>query len=143
VLDRVRILAKLDEAEGHARDLEGLVPRSVEAYKASLAERLASERLFQLATECLLDAAELLVAGRRLGLPSDERRVVTRLAEAGLLAEDHAATLRAMQGFRNLLVHRYGHLDPAKTHAHLLWGAGEVRRMAQALRAALDASPGK
>jgi uncharacterized protein YutE (UPF0331/DUF86 family) len=45
---------------------------------------------------------------------------VTRLGARGVLSPDLAARLRGLGGFRNILVHGYLTLDPARVHVGLL-----------------------
>lgn len=143
MLDRERVLARLDELEGCVQDMEALAPADLAAYEKDLARRLACERLLQVAVEILLDTSELFVRGLRLGLPAAEGGLAARLAERGLLSPEDAQLLRRMQAFRNVLVHRYGALDHARVFANLRSAPGEFRRLAQAFRRALDAAAGR
>lgn len=143
MLDRARVMSKLDELEGHLRDLVTLAPSTPEAYRADLGRRLACERLLQLGVECLIDLGEIFVASLRLGLPSDEAGVFRRLGEHGVLAAEDVALLQSMQGFRNILVHQYGKLDHAKAFANLRRAPSDFRRLARAFRDAADRLAGK
>lgn len=143
MLDRARLLAKLDELEGYLRELERRTPPTLLAYMKDLGPRLEVERLLHIGIECAVDAAELFVEGLRLGLPDSEAGLARRLAEAGVLEQDDADLFREMQRFRNVLVHRYGTLDPAKVHANALRGPRDLRRIARAFRKAADAMRGK
>jgi uncharacterized protein YutE (UPF0331/DUF86 family) len=49
----------------------------------------------------------------RLGLPAEEDDLFAKLEQAKLIASDMAGQLRAMKGFRNILVHEYGGIDNA------------------------------
>jgi uncharacterized protein YutE (UPF0331/DUF86 family) len=109
VVDRDRVLAKLDEMDGYLGELRGILPQDLEAYRA-IEKRRACERLLQVSVECALDVCHQLVAGRRLGLPGAEEDVLDKLESARLLPPDTIATLRRMKGCRNILVHEYGHV---------------------------------
>lgn len=111
MLDRERILARLDALRGYVRELRQIAPSTLEEYERNLEKRRACERLLQIAIECVLDVCALVVAGLRLGLPGEEDDLFARLEEAGLVQESLAQRLRAMKGFRNLLVHEYGRID--------------------------------
>jgi uncharacterized protein YutE (UPF0331/DUF86 family) len=88
---------------------------------ATVSYRLASsnsfnctrERLLQIAVECVIDVCNLLVAGLRLGLPAEEDDLFEKLEQAGLISPQLKETIREMKGFRNILVHEYGHVDDA------------------------------
>jgi uncharacterized protein YutE (UPF0331/DUF86 family) len=111
MLDRERILGKLDELDGYLRELHQIAPPTLEEYRRSIEKRRACERLLQIATESVIDICHLWVAGLRLGLPSEEDDLFEKLAEAGMISEALRKRLREMKGFRNLLVHEYGRVD--------------------------------
>jgi uncharacterized protein YutE (UPF0331/DUF86 family) len=109
VVDRDRVLAKLDEMDGYLRELESVVPADLAAYRA-VEKRRSCERLLQVSVECVLDVCHLLVAGLRLGLPGAEEDVLDKLEAADVFSPAVLATLRRMKGCRNILVHEYGHV---------------------------------
>jgi len=110
VLDRERILAKLDDLEGYVRDLRTIAPESFVAYQ-QIEKKRACERLLQIAVECVIDVCNLLVAGLRLGLPAEEDDLFEKLQQAGVLSSRMEETVKEMKGFRNILVHEYGRVD--------------------------------
>ena len=111
MVDRERVLAKLDELESYLRELRQVAPPTFDAYQRSLEKRRACERLLQIAVEAVIDVCALLVKGLRLGLPGEEDDVFEKLQQAGVLSEAMVQTLRRMRRFRNLLVHEYGQID--------------------------------
>lgn len=111
MLDRERVLGKLDALHGYDRELRGVLPRNLDEYAASVEKRRATERLLQVSVECVLDICGLFVAGLRLGLPAEEENLFDRLEQARVLSPELVRTLRAMRRFRNILVHDYGAVD--------------------------------
>lgn len=109
MVDRDRVLAKLDEMDGYLGELRSILPADLEAYR-TVEKRRACERLLQVSVECALDVCHQLVAGRRLGLPGAEEEVLDKLESARLLSPETVGTLRRMKGCRNILVHEYGHV---------------------------------
>jgi uncharacterized protein YutE (UPF0331/DUF86 family) len=71
MLDRERILAKIDVLDGYLRELRTIAPATFEAY-TTIEKRRACERLLQVSIECVIDISSLLVIGLRLGLPAEE-----------------------------------------------------------------------
>ncbi|MGH8588327.1 MAG: type VII toxin-antitoxin system HepT family RNase toxin [Gammaproteobacteria bacterium] len=65
----------------------------------------------QRACELCIDVANHLIKTRKLGLPEDSKDSFSLLQRAGLIDEAMTAALRAMVGFRNVLVHQYQILD--------------------------------
>ncbi len=113
MLDRERILCKLDELDGYLGELRQVVPGSYAKYRDSVEKRRATERLLPIAVESVLDVCGLFVSGLRLGLPAEEDDLFEKMETAGLISSTMGGTLRSMKGFRNLLVHEYGAVDDA------------------------------
>ena len=110
MVDRDRLLAKLDELDGYLAELRSIVPDRLEDY-LKVEKKRACERLLQVAVEAVLDACALLVAGLRLGLPGEEDDLFTKLASRGVVSAPTADILRRMRGLRNILVHEYGRIN--------------------------------
>jgi uncharacterized protein YutE (UPF0331/DUF86 family) len=110
VIDRDRVLARLDELEGYLGELRTVAPDRFEAYQRTETKR-ACERLIQLSVEAVIDICALLVVGLRLGLPGEEDDLFERLLRHGAISDPMTAILRRMKGLRNLLVHEYGRIN--------------------------------
>jgi uncharacterized protein YutE (UPF0331/DUF86 family) len=110
VVDRERVLAKLDELHGYLRELRALRLETFEDF-ARPRTRRATERLLQIAIEAAIGVRHRLVTGMRLGLPSEEDDLFAKLEAARVLPPELLTTLRRMKGFRNILVHEYGRVD--------------------------------
>ena len=110
MVDRDRVLAKLDELDGYLRELRSIAPERFEEY-LGVEKKRACERLIQVAVEASLDVCALLVAGMRLGLPGEEDDLFEKLTRSQAISEPMADTLRRMKGLRNLLVHEYGRVN--------------------------------
>ena len=112
MIDRDRILAKLDELDTYLRELRSVAPASFNEYLA-VEKRRACERLLQVSIEAVIDSCALLVTGLRLGLPADEDDLFEKLAGHGVISRPLVDLLRRMKGMRNILVHEYGRVDNA------------------------------
>lgn len=112
MVDRDRLLAKLDELDGYLAELRSIMPDRLEDY-LKVEKKRACERLLQLTVETLLDACALLVAGLRLGLPGEEDDLFAKLAGRGVVSASTADILKRMRGLRNILVHEYGRINDA------------------------------
>jgi uncharacterized protein YutE (UPF0331/DUF86 family) len=76
--------------------------------------RAAVERHLQLALQAAIDAAAHVVAEQYPESPSTYREVFDILARHGVLEPDLATRLGRAAGLRNLLVHGYLEVDPAR-----------------------------
>ena len=110
MLDRERILAKIDILDRYLKELREILPTSFEEYK-KIEKRRASERLLQVSIECVIDICGMLVTGLRLGLPAEEDDLFEKLEQAGIISSFRKQSLKKMRGFRNILVHEYGEVD--------------------------------
>lgn len=110
MVDRDRLLARLDAMDGYLAELRAVAPARLSEY-TTIEKRRACERLLQILVDAVVDVCSLLVAGLRLGLPGDEDDLFQKLLARGVLSEEMTAIVRRMKGLRNLLVHEYGRID--------------------------------
>lgn len=110
MLDRERILARLDQLDGHLGELRQVLLDDFALYQRVERKR-ACERLFQLSVEAALDICHLLVTGLRLGIPAEEVDLLDKLEKAHVLSPRVVGILKEMRGFRNILVHEYTRID--------------------------------
>jgi uncharacterized protein YutE (UPF0331/DUF86 family) len=110
VLDKERILAKIDELEGYLAELRTVAPENLKEYER-IEKKRSCERLLQLCIECVIDICRILVSGLRLGLPADENDLFEKLNRKGIFSSAMTRLLRQMRGFRNILVHDYASVD--------------------------------
>jgi uncharacterized protein YutE (UPF0331/DUF86 family) len=73
MLDRERVLVKIDQLEGYLKELREIVPEDFATYQR-VEKRRACERLLQISIEAVIDICHLLVAGLRLGIPAEGSR---------------------------------------------------------------------
>lgn len=110
MLDRDRILVKLDQLYGYLGELREVLPEDFTLYR-KVERKRACERLLQVSIEAVIDICHLLVAGLRLGIAAEEDDLFDKLKEATIISADMAEVLKEMKGLRNILVHEYAQLD--------------------------------
>jgi len=110
VLDRNRVLVKIDQLERYLRELRQVLPEDFTSYQ-KVEKKRACERLLQVSIEAAIDICHLLVSGLRLGIPSEEDDLFEKLKAAGVLSPKASEVLKEIKGFRNILVHEYTRLD--------------------------------
>ncbi|MEM1416076.1 MAG: DUF86 domain-containing protein [Myxococcota bacterium] len=69
------------------------------------------EHTLQIAIQSALDVASHIASSERLGEPATNHALFDLLAKGGWLAPEAVPTLRAMVGFRNIIVHEYDDVD--------------------------------
>lgn len=112
MLDKNRILVKIDELDGYLDELEQIAPAKLKFKEYQEIEKKRScERLLQLSIEAVIDICKLFVSGMRLGLPAEENDLFDKMQNKKLLSKEMTVTLKEMKGFRNILVHEYAAVD--------------------------------
>jgi len=109
-VDKERILAKIDRLDRYLHELKDIMPENFETYQ-KIEKKRACERLLQVSVESVLDICAQVVIELRLGLPSEEDEIFEKLEQAKIISSATRETLKRMRGFRNILVHEYGHID--------------------------------
>jgi len=111
MLDKDRILSKLDELDSYLSELESVMPKSYEEHMSSIEKKRSCERLLHILIECVIDVCALMVKGLRLGLPSEEEDLFEKLEREKIISKEMKERLKLMRGLRNILVHRYAEVD--------------------------------
>lgn len=109
-MDKERILVKIDRLDRYLHELQDIMPENYETYQ-KIEKKRACERLLQVSIESVLDICAQIVIELRLGLPSEEDDIFEKLEQAKIITPVTKETLKRMKGFRNILVHEYGHID--------------------------------
>ena len=87
--------------------------KNIQLYEleSNVEKRGAIERYLHLATETVLDIANLLNAEYKFRPAESSKDSIIILGEEGVLAKKFAEKLSSMAGFRNILVHDYMKID--------------------------------
>lgn len=117
VVDRAVVAAKVAAIRDAVDRIRRVLPSAASAFEADRTARevvilnlfVALQETVSLATHWLADAG--------LDTPGTYREIFLALAERGKIPRDLAERLAAAAGFRNLVAHQYGILDPARVHA--------------------------
>ncbi|MGD0234781.1 MAG: DUF86 domain-containing protein [Syntrophorhabdales bacterium] len=124
MLDKDRILTKVDELDAYLNELKQIAPPRYGEYQ-QIEKKRSCERLLQLCIECVIDVCKLLVAQLRLGLPSEENDLFTKLENKGLLSHQVAEVVRQMRGSRNILIHEYAAVDDELIYTYVSTRLGD------------------
>ena len=111
MLDKNRILSKLDELDSYLSELKIVMPKSYQEYAGSIEKKRSCERLLHILIESVIDICALIVKGLRLGLPAEEEDLFEKLEKKKIISKGMKEKLKSMRGFRNIMVHRYADVD--------------------------------
>ena len=126
-----RHLLALDEAVQHLRRHVG---RPLALLRNDADERWAVERGLQLCAQNMLDIATHLAASAGRDAP-DYATAIDVLGDLGILPGEFAARIRAIAGFRNVLVHGYLLVDVSRLHEVLNSGLDDFVAFARFIEA--------
>lgn len=104
------IAKKLAFVETCVADLRRLA--KPELIETDIREERFVEHTLQVAIQAVQDVASHIVSDERMGEPRTNRELFDLLARRGWMPAADAELLGNMIGFRNLLVHGYGDVDP-------------------------------
>jgi len=82
-------------------------------YEKSMDKKDIVERGIQISIETCLDIGKIIISGKGLPEPKDNKGIFVVLAQAGLISDESLNFLVPMAGARNVLVHGYDKVDDA------------------------------
>ena len=117
MVDEAVVAAKVAAIRDAVDRIRGVLPLEATAFEVDRTTRevvilnlfVALQETVSLATHWLADAG--------LDVPGSYREIFLALAERAKVPRDLAGRLASAAGFRNLVAHQYGVLDPARVHA--------------------------
>jgi len=109
----------LEEMYENLAILDELKSMPLSQFKSDKKTIKVSERCLQLSIQGLLDICHYSIANENLTRPADNREAILILGANGIIPKDFAEKIAPMAGLRNLLVHEYTKIDPARIHAQL------------------------
>lgn len=119
MIDKNKILAKLDEIDSYLEEIDQIKPSSFEEYGKSIEKKRAIERLLQISIESIIDISYIIVSNLKLGVPSDEDVLFEELNSKKIVSDKLTTIIKEMKGFRNVLVHKYGKVDDEQVFDNL------------------------
>jgi uncharacterized protein YutE (UPF0331/DUF86 family) len=125
------IRTKLQEMTESIGMIREHLPDSADAFTRLGIVRDGIYKRAEYAIENVFDICAMLNTDLRLGVPGTDEDVVDHLIQHGVLSREMLTDLKAMKGFRNIVVHRYGAIDDALTFAILQEHIGDFARFRQ------------
>ena len=110
MLDKERILGKVDDLNSYLDELKQVVPTNYEEYQ-KIEKKRSCERLLQLCIECAVDVCKLFVSGLKLGLSSEENDLFEKMQKRKIISKKMGSLLKEMRAFINILIHEYASVD--------------------------------
>lgn len=122
-------LAQVEQYHGELLDKRETLTRV--AFLESTTEQRAVERMFENAIQACSDLAQHVATRAFAYSGSTAKGAIRTLNQEGVLDSETAATLISAVGFRNVLAHEYGQIDPAQVYEILQTGLEVYDRYSQ------------
>ena len=138
MVDEVVAAAKIAAIRDAVGRIRATLPARVEDFESDrTAREVVTLNLFVALQECVSLATHWL-ADAGLDVPGTYREIFVALAERGALTQELARRLAAAAGFRNLVAHQYGVLDPARVHEMAANELGDLLEFCQVVARGLS-----
>ena len=80
----------------------------------------------------------MIISAQKLSLPSNEENIFDILIENAILTQELGEELKNLKGFRNVLIHRYGHVDDKMIYHNLSNYLDDFYKFENAIRSNLE-----
>ena len=127
MVDIQTVTERLEALKAYIAELDDYTRYSFEELTSDMVKYRAAERSLQLAAQAVVDIAAHVISADYDARVQDYREAIKDLGKAGVLPREFAERLAPIAGFRNILVHEYLAVDPAKLYDHLTNGRADLR----------------
>ena len=124
-----KVLSKIDEIGKYLEEIEDIKPDSLNEYKDSIEKKRACERILQILIEAAIDIDYLIYKDKGLGIPKDDLSVIEELFKKKVINKEIKESLLNLNGFRNILVHKYGTVDDELVFENLKENLGDFQTL--------------
>ena len=128
-------IARLEEIVSRLEQLQCQPPR---ATPGDFRDAWAAERGLQLGAEIVFDLGNHILSAHFGVSARDYEDIIVQLAATCVIDAALQQRLTGLGGFRNILVHGYLRIDPARVAEHLERAPSDFSALAQAVRVWLD-----
>jgi len=113
-------LEQIEQYHGELREKKETLSR--DEFLESTTEQRAVERMFENAIQACSDLANHIATDDFVFSGSSSKEAIRVLCREDVIDEETMTTLIAAVGFRNVLAHEYGHVDPSEVYETLQTG---------------------
>jgi uncharacterized protein YutE (UPF0331/DUF86 family) len=109
---RIEIIrTKIKEIRESLRLVEENLPDTFEEFSRLGLVKDGIYKRLEFCIENVFDICAIINSDLELGIPRDDVDIIENLVKSEILSEEMKGKLKAMRGFRNIVVHRYGGVD--------------------------------
>jgi uncharacterized protein YutE (UPF0331/DUF86 family) len=131
MVDVQTVMGRLEALKAYLAELNSYAQYSLDELTSDFVKYRAAERSLQLAAQTVVDIATHVITADYDARVQDYRQAIESLGQEGVLPSAFAERLAPVAGFRNILVHEYLAVDPAKVYDILMHGRADLEEFAQ------------
>ncbi|MHC1568768.1 MAG: type VII toxin-antitoxin system HepT family RNase toxin, partial [Candidatus Syntropharchaeia archaeon] len=105
------IRTKMKEIEESIRLVEEHLPDTFEEFSDLGLIKDGIYKRIEFAIENVFDICAIVNTDLEFGIPGDDKDIIENLVRSEILSEEMREKLKAMRGFKNIVVHRCGRID--------------------------------
>jgi len=133
MVNREVVEKRLEDLATRVARLRRFQEQPLEEFQSDWQKVHAAERLLQTAIQNVIDIGAHILADLGDSRWNEYRDIPERLSAHGIILQEEVASLQAMIGMRNILVHQYVDLDIIKLHEAIRERLADFDRFAQAI----------
>ncbi|MCE7743151.1 MAG: DUF86 domain-containing protein, partial [Candidatus Heimdallarchaeota archaeon] len=104
-------ISKLDKIRENCTIIKKNLPDTFEKFDNLGLVKDGIYKRYEHSVELIIDLIAMLNADLKLGIPNGTSDIFEQLSKNKILTLEIIEIIKGMKGFRNILIHRYGHLD--------------------------------
>ena len=131
MVDVQTVLTRLTALKAYLAELDHYAQYSLGELTSDFVKYRAVERSLQLAAQSVVDIATHIISADYNARVQDYRQAIESLGKEGVLPPTFAERLAPIASFRNILVHEYLAVDPAKLYDALIHGRADLQEFGQ------------
>jgi len=125
------VIERLEALKAYLAELDSYAQHTLDELTSDFVKYRAAERSLQLAAQAVVDIAGHIITADYNTRVQDYRQAIESLGQQGVLPLTFAEHLAPIASFRNILVHEYLNVDPAKVYDILIHGRADIEEFAQ------------
>lgn len=135
MVDKQVVTQRLKALKTYLDELDQLAQYSLKELTDDFVKYRAAQHSLQLAAQAIVDIATHIITADHKIQVQDYRHALEALGEAGVIPAEFARKIAPMASFRNILVHEYLAVDPARIHHALVYGRDDLREFGRQINA--------
>lgn len=121
------VTERLEALKAYLAELDHYARYSLDELTSDFVKYRAAQHSLQLAAQAVVDIATHISTADYNSRVQDYRQAIETLGQEGVLPPAFADRLAPIAGFRNILVHEYLAVDPARLYSMLVHGREDLR----------------